>query len=446
MIGMIKTINLVLEGWGVLISLFAVFILLSGIHMEKRTKRYFIEVFLCVTVNLLANITGILLKGRSGAINHLILEIANFFEFFFGYLLTYSLSLLLIHTVETAQKGININKEMDREIDKNKIKMLQIWRGLTAMLFGIATVLLLVSQFNHMYYWIDEQGYYHRQGGFWLSQIIAVVSMLFNIGYIQYFKKILGKKKTILFLVLIIGPILALLIQVLIYGIYFALLFAVIATVILLVYIMKEQLEMFYETERELSRMQTAIVQSQIKPHFLYNSLTAIAQLCEKDPKKAKKATIAFAEYLRTNMKSLDGCRIVSFEEELAHIKTYLFLEQMRFGEDLKVVMDIQETSFCLPALSIQPLVENAVKWGVGQKEDGGTVTLSVHRENSIVQIQIIDDGVGMQVGVKPTDGRTHLGMENVRKRLTEVCGASMQVESTLGKGTMVTVIIPCEA
>ena len=198
--------------------------------------------------------------------------------------------------------------------------------------------------------------------------------------------------------------------------------------------------------------MQTAIVQSQIKPHFLYNSLTAIAQLCEKDPKGAKKATIAFAEYLRTNMKALDGCKIVPFEEELTHIKTYLLLEQMRFGEDLKVVMDIETMDFCLPALSIQPLVENAVKWGVGQKEDGGTVTLAVHtvqeahNESPVIQIQVMDDGVGMEVGAVRQDGRTHLGMENVRKRLTEVCGASMQVKSTVGEGTVVTVTIPRES
>lgn len=423
-------------------SFLAVFILLSGIQMEKRTKWYFIEVFLCLAANLLANITGILLKGQAGATIHVVLVLSNLLEFFCGYLLTYRLSLLFIHMIECAKRDETTNTQ-----EKQKMRrMLHIWKCLTGALFGIATFLLLVSQWNHMYYTIDVQGYYHRQDGFWVSQAIAVVSMVLNVWFIHHFRKILGKKKTILFLLLIIGPIVALVIQVLMYGIYFALLFAVLASVILLIYLIKEQLRIFYQTERELTRMQTAIVQSQIKPHFLYNSLTAIAQLCEKDPKGAKKATIAFAEYLRTNMKSLDGCKIVPFEEELSHIKAYLLLEQMRFGEDLTVVMNIETMDFCLPALSIQPLVENAVKWGVGQKEDGGTVTLSVFKKAQAIQIQIADDGVGMEVGEKQQDDRTHLGMENVRKRLTEICGASMQVESKVGEGTIVTVTIPREA
>ena len=227
----IKTINLVLEGWGVLTSFLAVFILLSGFHMEKRTKWYFIEVFLCLSANLLSNITGILFKGKSGAGYHLILIVADFFEFFFGYLLTYNLSHLLIHTVETSQKGVEAEPEEKKKVKK----VLYIWHCLVGVLFGLAVLLLFAAQWNHMYYIVDDQGYYHRQDGFWLSQAIAVVSMLLNVGAICHFRKLLGKEKTILFLILIVGPILALIIQIWMYGVYFALLFAVIASVILLI-------------------------------------------------------------------------------------------------------------------------------------------------------------------------------------------------------------------
>lgn len=425
-----KIINFVLEGWGVLTCLLAVFILLSGIYMEKQSKRYFIEVFFCLAINLMANLIGLLLKGKEGTVVYMVLWIANFLEFFFGYLLTFILSLLLIHTISCGQKEI-FQKQL-----------LKIWKKLSVGLFLSAVCLLILSQFTNLYYRIDEQGYYHRQQGFWLSQVIAIVPMMISSGFIFYFRKLLGKQKTGLFLVLITAPILAVVIQMVFYGIYFALLFAVIAAVILLVYLLKEQLEDFYQTQKKLSQMQLEIVRSQIQPHFLYNSLTAIAQLCEKDPKCAKQATIAFAEYLRMNIKSLNGCQMVPFEEELSHIKTYLYLEQLRFGEDLHVEFEIEETDFYIPALSIQPLVENAVKWGVGQKEDGGTVTLAVRQNDSNIQIQIIDDGVGIQKDWK-SDGRSHLGMENVRQRLAENCNATMQVESMPGKGTIVTVLIP---
>ena len=85
---------------------------------------------------------------------------------------------------------------------------------------------------------------------------------------------------------------------------------------------------------------------SQIQPHFLYNSLTSIAQLCEKEPSKAKKATIEFSEYLRRNMNSLKGKAPVPFESELKHLETYLSLEKMRFGDepyDLKQQAYIQK-------------------------------------------------------------------------------------------------------
>ena len=124
--------------------------------------------------------------------------------------------------------------------------------------------------------------------------------------------------------------------------------------------------------------MRSALVRSQVQPHFLYHSLTAIAQLCEQAPAEAKKA--AFAEYLRTNMNSLSAKGTVPFTTELKHIETYLYLEQLPFGDELFVDMDIETTDFRLPVLTIQPPVENAVKWGVGQAEDGGTVRRSTPR------------------------------------------------------------------
>ena len=430
-----KTVNLLLEGWGVLTCILAISILLGGFHMEKKSKWYFVEVFSCLALNLLANITGILLKGKSGTVVYCILWIADFLEFFFGYLLTFILSLLLIDTIKTEEA----------KTDSSKKKILATWKLLSEGFFVVAVMLLIVSQFIHMYYEIDANGYYHRRSLFWLSQVIAVVPMVISSGFIHYFRKSLGRQKTILFLVLITAPITAVMIQILIYGIYFALLFAVIAAVLLLVFLLREQQEDFYQTQQKLSQMQLEIVRSQIQPHFLYNSLTAIAQLCEKNPKDAKAATIAFSDYLRMNIKSLDGCRMVPFDEELSHIKTYLYLEQLRFGEDLNVEMEIEETDFCLPALTIQPLVENAVKWGVGQKEDGGTVTLTVKRVGAEIVICITDDGVGMQEGVNEDTRRSHIGMENVKSRLTQTCGGSISVESTLGKGTTVTVTIPSD-
>lgn len=206
-----------------------------------------------------------------------------------------------------------------------------------------------------------------------------------------------------------------------------------------------KELLRYQEMQNEMLQMRVSIMVSQIQPHFLYNSLTSIAQLCEKNPSKAKKATIEFSEYLRRNMNSLKEQAPVPFESELKHLETYLSLEKMRFGDELNVEYDIETTDFLIPSLSVQPLVENAVKHGVGMKEDGGTVTIATKEFDDRYEVIVSDDGVGFDTSKKPNDGRTHVGMENVRNRLKTMCNAVLNIESTVGKGTVATITIPKE-
>ena len=206
-----------------------------------------------------------------------------------------------------------------------------------------------------------------------------------------------------------------------------------------------KELLRYQEMQNEMLQMRVSIMVSQIQPHFLYNSLTSIAQLCEKNPSKAKKATIEFSEYLRRNMNSLKEQTPVPFESELKHLETYLSLEKMRFGDELNVEYDIETTDFLIPSLTVQPLVENAVKHGVGMKEDGGTVTIATKEFEDRYEVIVSDDGVGFDTSKKPNDGRTHVGMENVRNRLKTMCNAVLNIESTVGKGTVATIKIPKE-
>ena len=178
----------------------------------------------------------------------------------------------------------------------------------------------------------------------------------------------------------------------------------------------------------------------------MYNALTSIAMMCELDPKTAKEATIAFSKYLRCNMDSLSQTKTVPFEQELSHLKNYLFIEKLRFDDLLNIEYDIQVTDFRVPQLSIQPLVENAVKHGVGMAEDGGTVKISTRQTDNAYEVIISDDGVGFDVNApKKDDGRSHVGMENTRKRLKEMCGADIIITSKIGEGTTARVIIPKE-
>jgi len=193
----------------------------------------------------------------------------------------------------------------------------------------------------------------------------------------------------------------------------------------------------------ELADMKTKVMLSQIKPHFIYNTLSSIAMLCSRDPAKAKELTLDFSDYLRNNLDTLgkEGLSICSFEEELEHIRTYLAIETVRFSDRLKVEYDTREMNFSLPALSIQPIVENAVKHGICNKKGGGTVTISSERTDKGYRITVQDDGVGFDREKALKDGNVHIGIENIEKRIT-LFGGEVNIESEAGVGTTVTVLI----
>ena len=215
---------------------------------------------------------------------------------------------------------------------------------------------------------------------------------------------------------------------------------------------MRENIRIAGERERaekERFEAEVQVMVSQIRPHFVYNTLSSIAILCDIDPKTAKEAAITFAKYLRANMDALKQKAPVPFAVELEHLKNYLYIEKLRFADALNVEYDIQTTDFELPILSIQPLVENAVKHGVGMKKYGGTVKIATKETDTAYEVVVSDDGVGFEpeeARIKQetkSDGKSHVGMENTKKRLKEMCGADIVIESRIGEGTTVRVIIP---
>ena len=112
--------------------------------------------------------------------------------------------------------------------------------------------------------------------------------------------------------------------------------------------------------EKEASRIQTAMLSSQIQPHFLYNTLTTIQEMCYTDPEQAADLIVHFSRYLRTNIDFMDYTDLIPFEKELEHIENYLYIQNTRFGNALVFEKDITVTEFQIPPLSVQPLIENA--------------------------------------------------------------------------------------
>ena len=146
-------------------------------------------------------------------------------------------------------------------------------------------------------------------------------------------------------------------------------------------------------------------------------------------------------------MNALTNEKFIPFESELAHVDAYIRLEQMRMGEKLNVVYDILEKDFSLPPLMLQPLVENAVKHGIFDKVDGGTVIIRSRRTNGRIILSVQDDGIGFEAAAKEVGftQREHHGLQNVRSRVEKMLGGSLRIESNPQQGSTVTLEFPAD-
>ncbi|WP_313801517.1 ATP-binding protein [Cytobacillus sp.] len=210
-------------------------------------------------------------------------------------------------------------------------------------------------------------------------------------------------------------------------------------------------------TELKLSigeqlRIEGAWLQSQIQPHFLFNTLNSIAALSMIDLSKMQELLEEFSNYLRLSFDFENTNPLVSLDHELSLVQSYLFIENARFGERLNVQWEVDTTlDIYLPPLTIQPLVENAVKHGILQRTNGGTITIRIKKQRSYVEISIEDDGIGMseekleQLFTKDAGSqkRIGVGIRNTDRRLRKLFGEGLRIHSTLDHGTIITFHVP---
>ena len=194
---------------------------------------------------------------------------------------------------------------------------------------------------------------------------------------------------------------------------------------------------------RELQESRISIMLSQMQPHFISNTLNTIYHLCDIDPDKARSTISSFSTYLRNNMDNLGQSDLIPLEKELSFVNTYLDIEKVRFDDELLIYFDIGVSNFKVPVLTVQPIVENAVKHGTSKKEGVSHLYISTAENEDSYEIKIRDTGVGFDIEKSLDDGRKHLGIVNVRQRLEALCNGTLTVESTPGVGTVALIKIP---
>ena len=202
-----------------------------------------------------------------------------------------------------------------------------------------------------------------------------------------------------------------------------------------------EQKNLLEEKEMQLihSRMMTML--SQIRSHFVFNILNAISGMCKYDPEKADETIVRFSRYLRNNIDIMQEDKMVPFEVALQRLEDYVVLEQVRFGDRLEFVTNLEVTDFMIPPLILQPIVENSIKHGISKKKGGGTILLSTWKEDGHINIGIDDDGVGLDM--KELEKETSVGLKNIQFRIQYLLQGTLTFKSEINKGTKAIISFP---
>lgn len=201
--------------------------------------------------------------------------------------------------------------------------------------------------------------------------------------------------------------------------------------------------------KNKIMATEMSFLQAQIKPHFLYNALNAIANICEKDGVKASKLIIDLAIYLRGSLEFNNIDKMVKIENELKVTDTYFNIEQARFGEKIQLIKEIEiPLGSQIPVLTLEPLVENAVRHGISKKQGGGKVVIRASQVPLGLAIEVEDDGVGIEPEKLEhllSEERTNkgVGLFNIHCRLLRLYGSGLDISSEYGCGTRVRFVIP---
>ena len=310
------------------------------------------------------------------------------------------------------------------------------------ILLGVNALLNMTALFSHICFWIEDN-HFHRGPLGYSCHIVSAIILLY-ILYLTFTTQ--AKRDRFQLIVPIInialvfgGAVMDTFIAHTQSGITFLSIAMVSSTLFYYIWL---HLKFVHDHEKALkAESRIRIMMSQIQPHFLYNTLSSIQALCRIDPEKAFDVTEKFGTYLRRNIDSLDRPDLIPFTKELEHTRVYSEIEMIRFP-NVRVEYDVTDVDFSVPALTVQPLVENAIRHGVRIRKEG-VVTVSSRRNGLCHEIVISDNGKGFDTELLKTADGTHIGVRNVKERIEKMCGGTLAIESIRDIGTTVTIRIP---
>ena len=307
---------------------------------------------------------------------------------------------------------------------------------------GFFLLLLVAAQFTEALYYVTPENQFYR--GPWHPLLMAamVLPMLINIIGVLRRRSQLSSQYYSAFLIYLLSLSATHIIHTFWYAPELVFTGIVLSALSMFSIILFDQIEQYMHQQQEIAHQRANIMVLQMRPHFIYNAMMSIYYLCAKDSRKAQQVTLDFTTYLRKNFTAIASTDTVPFADELDHTRAYLAIEQVQFEDDLFVDYDTPHTNFRLPPLTLQPLVENAVKYGMDPEAGPLHISIRTRETDKGSEFIVEDDGPGF--APDNTDANEpHIALANIQQRLSMICDGEMTINPRKGGGTVVSVKIP---
>lgn len=309
-------------------------------------------------------------------------------------------------------------------------------------LWGIYFILLGLAQCTTFLYYVTPDNEFIR--GSWHPLLVTPLAaiMLLNLAGVIRRRNRLPDKYYVAFLIHLLPMTVATLIHAVIYVpllVVFGLSFSMLS---MFGIILCDQIEQYMRQQREIAHQRASIMVLQMRPHFIFNTMMSIYYLCAQDSKKAQQVTLDFTSYLRKNFSAIASENTIPFANELEHTRAYLAVEQVQFEDSLFVEYDTPHTRFRVPPLTLQPIVENAVKHGMDPDSAPLRICIRTRETDAGHEITVEDNGPGF-AQTNMDESEPHIALANIQQRLEIMCGGKLTVMPREGGGTVVKVILP---
>ena len=308
--------------------------------------------------------------------------------------------------------------------------------------FIIYFIFLVTNQFTEIFYYVTAENIFYRREIHPILLFPLNLIIFLNLYGVIKFRKKLQKKYFVAFLIFLIPIATTFSIHAFFYVEVTTFFGVVISTLAMFGIILYDQIEKYFEQQREIANQRANIMVLQMRPHFIYNAMMSIYYLCVKNPEKAQQVTLDFTTYLRKNFTAIASEETIPFEDELEHTRAYLAIEQVQFKDNLLVEYEIEHKNFKIPPLTLQPIVENAVKHGMDPENAPLKILIRTQKTDSGSEIIVENDGSDFS---PDEDYKPNTALSNIRQRLEMMCGGKIKISPRADSGTVVKIFVPFE-